>query len=446
IGMSIFYDYFFDRYRREHPRLAIVTASFNENQQLKKCVVFGSGGSSVIWDKTDFPNIENRFPKALHLYDGPPSVQPAHSKMVTFTSPNFAWLESMRKNVGAHRKLYMPVWELTELWDAVEMLNLKISFEELIERYQKLGGVQRNSIETIHTIYDVQVCFQRHISENRVGHRLLHYIPDKGSSFATLKFGSDWIGERIYNQLAVKLRQERANLMKWLDGVGKVSALNGWLFENLVHDKFLAGGQFKYIQLDEQRQDILLTVDPTIGKYERFATNFTLQMAFQNAYQIPKSQTFKSIDSFILLDQTLLLFQITTSVNHPVNCAGLVELFAKLELVDKIKETPSFAKLIFVVPQGMGDSYKQQQLISQNLPLKDLMAADVKCIAGIGPARRKKLHDKNIFTCSHLMAHFEDPEVKHEFELLTKHINRLTLVCDLSYLNMIPQYVLEIEV
>ncbi|CAK4652318.1 unnamed protein product [Aphanomyces euteiches] len=151
--MSIFYDYFFDRYRREHPRLAIVTASFNENQQLKKCVVFGSGGSSVIWDKTDFPNIENRFPKALHLYDGPPSVQPAHSKMVTFTSPNFAWLESMRKNVGAHRKLYMPVWELTELWDAVEMLNLKISFEELIERYQKLGGVQRNCLAETTTAY-----------------------------------------------------------------------------------------------------------------------------------------------------------------------------------------------------------------------------------------------------------------------------------------------------
>ncbi|CAK4078992.1 unnamed protein product, partial [Aphanomyces euteiches] len=141
IGKSTFYDYFFDRYRREHPRLAIVTASFNENQQLKKCVVFGSGGSSVIWDKTDFPNIENRFPKALHLYDGPPSVEPARSKMVTFTSPNFAWLESMRKNIEAHRKLYMPVWELTELSDAVEMLNLKISFEELIERYQTFGGV-----------------------------------------------------------------------------------------------------------------------------------------------------------------------------------------------------------------------------------------------------------------------------------------------------------------
>ncbi|CAK4240286.1 unnamed protein product [Aphanomyces euteiches] len=310
---STFYDYFFDRYRREHPRLAIVTASFNENQQLKKCVVFGSGGSSVIWDKTDFPNIENRFPKALHLYDGPPSVEPARSKMVTFTSPNFAWLESMRKNIEAHRKLYMPVWELTELSDAVEMLNLKISFEELIERYQTFGGVPRyclaetttayqeglndldEAIETIHSIYDVQVCFQRHILENRVGHRLLHYIPDKDPTFATLEFGSDWIGKRIYNQLAVKFRQERAKLMKWLDDAGKASAFNGWLFENLVHDKFLAGGQFKYIQLDEQRQDILLTVDPTIGKYERFATNFTLQMAFQNAYQIPKSQTFKSI-------------------------------------------------------------------------------------------------------------------------------------------------------
>ncbi|CAK4650434.1 unnamed protein product, partial [Aphanomyces euteiches] len=396
IGKSIFYDYFFSRYRNEHPEAIIVTASFNKDRGLMKCVVFGPDGSSMIWDNTDFPNIGKRIPNAIHLYDGPPFVPPADSKMVTFTSPNFGWLDSMRKNVEAHCELYMPVWELGELGDAVKVLNLEISDEELTERYRQFGGVPRyclaksarayrkglidmeQAIEKIKTLEDVQACFEMSVPLNLVVHRLLHYIPEEDPTFATLEFGSDWIGIRVYNQLAVKLSQERAKLMKWLDGAGKASTFNGWLFENLVHEKFLEGDTFKYAQLDEPKQEKSLTINKTMGHYERFATNFTLEMVFQNVYQIPISQTFKSIDSFIHLDHTLLLFQITKSMNHPVDCAGLVELFAKLELVDKIKQNPRFAQLIFVVPQGMGGSYKNQQLISQNLRLEDLMGAGVR--------------------------------------------------------------------
>ncbi|KAH9152498.1 hypothetical protein LEN26_003700, partial [Aphanomyces euteiches] len=213
IGKSIFYDYFFSRYRNEHPEAIIVTASFNKDRQLKDCVVFSPDGSSMIWDNTDFPNIGKRIPNALHLYDGPPSVEPARSKMVTFTSPNFGWLDSMRKN-AAHCELYMPVWELSELGDAVKVLNLEISDEELAERYKQFGGVPRyclaksaryyrkglidmqQAIEKIKTFEDVQACFEMSVPLNLVVHRLLHYIPEEDPTFATLEFGSDWIGIR----------------------------------------------------------------------------------------------------------------------------------------------------------------------------------------------------------------------------------------------------------
>ncbi|CAK4655343.1 unnamed protein product [Aphanomyces euteiches] len=95
----------------------------------------------------------------------------------------------------------------------------------------------------------------------------------------------------------------------------------------------------------------------------------------------------------------------------------------------------------------MRDTYSRQILNSQDVPsMRDLMAADVVTISRIGPVLRQKLNKKNIFTCSDLNHHAQDPEVKYEFELLTKYIARLNLVSDLSYLDMIPQYVLGMPV
>jgi hypothetical protein len=63
--------------------------------------------------------------------------------MVAFTSPSFGWLDLMRKDFVAHCTLFMPAWELGELWDAVQLLQLDLSFEELIKRHQQFGGVPR---------------------------------------------------------------------------------------------------------------------------------------------------------------------------------------------------------------------------------------------------------------------------------------------------------------
>jgi hypothetical protein len=245
----------------------------------------------------------SRNPEAIHLYDGPPSVEPADSKMVAFTSPNFGWLDSMRKNKKGHCKLYMPVWELGELWEAVQLLNLDISLDDLIKRFKQFGGVPRyclithpdeyqealdeleEAIEMIKTFEVVQSCFEKSMPINLVVHRLLYYIPKENPRFATLRFGSDQLGLQIYVRLNIKLSQERAKLIYWLEGAGKASSFYGWLFENLVHENLIKGGNFPYIQLEEQRQMETLSVVPTNGHYQRFASNFTLEMVFQNVYQ-----------------------------------------------------------------------------------------------------------------------------------------------------------------
>ena len=40
IGKSVFYIYFFQRWRRENPSGTIVTASFSSERQMESCVVF----------------------------------------------------------------------------------------------------------------------------------------------------------------------------------------------------------------------------------------------------------------------------------------------------------------------------------------------------------------------------------------------------------------------
>ena len=70
IGKSVFYIYFFQRWRKEHPDSSIVTASFNRERNLKRCLLFDKEHPSGLKCKK-IPDIY----KALHLYDGPPLVE-----------------------------------------------------------------------------------------------------------------------------------------------------------------------------------------------------------------------------------------------------------------------------------------------------------------------------------------------------------------------------------
>jgi hypothetical protein len=64
--------------------------------------------------------------------------------------------------------------------------------------------------------------------------------------------------------------------MHWLEDARKASSFYGWLFENLVYEELIKGGNFPYIQLEEQRQEEMLPVVPTIVHYQRFASTVTL--------------------------------------------------------------------------------------------------------------------------------------------------------------------------
>jgi hypothetical protein len=58
--------------------------------------------------------------------------------MVAFTSPNFSWLDSMRKEFY-HCKLLMPAWNISELLAVNEELELNIDTNEIINRFLSFG-------------------------------------------------------------------------------------------------------------------------------------------------------------------------------------------------------------------------------------------------------------------------------------------------------------------
>jgi hypothetical protein len=372
----------------------------------------------------------------------------------------------MDKN-PAHCELYMPVWTLNELHDAVYWLNLDIDSDDLAKRYKLFGGIPRycltlnsrfydkgvrkllEGVDKIKSFQDIKDCFSMNsLPLGRVVHRLLHYYPESDATNASLKIASNEIGIMIHNVLNTRLSEEREKLRKWLDGVGKGSALSSWLFEGVAHERLLKGGIFSYRELSESVWSTLEIV-PTIGTYERFASDFTLEMVFENIYEIPKSQTFKSIDAFIHNRQLsqILLFQITTSARHPVNSAGLIEVFSKLEILDRVKEGTIAARLIFVVPVGMGEHYTRQDLTHGKSHCTDLANLQVNNIDNIGQRKKRKLEDLGICNCLDLITRHDrgDTRVSFVHAAVQKFKQQLAMLENVSYLERIPQYVMELD-
>ena len=138
IGNSVFYIYFFQRWIKDHPASTIVTASYNKERSLKRCVLFDKEHPSGLKCK-EIPDID----QALHLYDGPPTVEPQDNSMVCFTSHEKSWLNSIVKQMGSQEVLYMPVWSLTELYKANDLLKLKLKTAAIESRYKLFGGAAR---------------------------------------------------------------------------------------------------------------------------------------------------------------------------------------------------------------------------------------------------------------------------------------------------------------
>lgn len=276
IGKSIFYIYFFQRYKRENPNVTIVTASFNKNRELEKCIVF-EGDKHYISKELPFPFIEN----ALHLYDGPPNMKPPDNKMVCFTSPNYGWFDIIRKE-QYHNRLFMPIWTLEELQQANILLGLGINEEVLNERFSYFGGTARlclalnsdyykkalSSMEkrtlTFKSLVYLEKLLHDKCLEEEVKHSIFHYVPVLSEHphfmpfFSKLTFCSDRVSQDIFFNIQNNLEQEEKQFVHFLRYFPEAPTFLGWLFENKCHKSFVEGGQFSFTSLSKNNENIIL--------------------------------------------------------------------------------------------------------------------------------------------------------------------------------------------
>lgn len=135
IGKSVFYIYFFNRFRAENPFRTIVTASFSNDRTPQACSVFHPGDA----DPEQVPPLKY-IPGALYLFDGPPKIEPQGEQMICFTSPNLWWFSNMKK-VAFHSRIIMPPWDEAELQEANSLLGLGLDQVTVSGRYSFFGGI-----------------------------------------------------------------------------------------------------------------------------------------------------------------------------------------------------------------------------------------------------------------------------------------------------------------
>ncbi|KAI3661191.1 hypothetical protein MP638_005628 [Amoeboaphelidium occidentale] len=104
VGKSVFYNYVFRRLREADPEKVIIVATFDK-RQLQEAYIFSKEENGRRLDEAEFDLSATKYPSSVHLYDAAPKVKISElqgSKMITFTSPNASWKNSMRK-VGNHK-------------------------------------------------------------------------------------------------------------------------------------------------------------------------------------------------------------------------------------------------------------------------------------------------------------------------------------------------------
>jgi hypothetical protein len=77
-----------------------------------------------------------------------------------------------------------------------------------------------------------------------------------------------------------------------------------------LQDFYLNHSSFEIRSLADSSRSSIDT-NQTIGEYSRFHKNFLLDDIFKYIYQIPEVPNYPSIDSFIITENAVLMFQIT---------------------------------------------------------------------------------------------------------------------------------------
>lgn len=418
IGKSVFYLYFFEKFKAENRNRKIIMASYSIDRKLEECKVWEKGLIST--HESVPPNQSG----AIYLFDGIPNKLPKNSVAICFSSPDIDWLIKMNKHGALYREIYMPNWTSKEIRIAKNDLQLDLSNETLDYRWHYFGGAVRYTFEAdavtveqqilnvniaitkMQSIGDVLRCFAGTADPKTVVRRLMHYDVKqmRGVFDRRLKPASKYIAYEIQESLNERLDADRKKLMTWLDGHGKPAAFLVWLFEGYAHKKLLEGVNLRMKGLNVQATATLLKLDETVGNYIKLRMA-DMERIFEDAYPNPDSSTLRSVDAYYLTNSGILyLFQMTRNVDHKINAEGILELLEKLGKLDDMDSV----NLVFVVPSDIGERFPEQSFKLLDVFRQDLTDAEVNNLTcdkmpGIKDGMKRKLNEAGLETIGKIL-------------------------------------------
>lgn len=138
-------------------------------------------------------------------------------------------------------------------------------------------------------------------------------------------------------------------------------------------------------------------------------SSLSLSSITRGPYHKPIAKNWESIDAFYLKTKDvpanrkmskeeavewnrahrLLLFHMTVSKNHVANASGIINVVAKLGLMESVANDPTRVALVFVVPKNLVASFKFQNIIIEPV----IGTGNIDTIKGIGKGTAAMLRD-----------------------------------------------------
>ena len=385
IGKSMFYNWFFNKYRSEHPDKIIVCASFDRDRVMQRCVVFELGQNPVR-HCLDIPEIDG----ALYLYDGPPRRVP-RGRMVAFVSPNADWFTFASKQVS-HTRLYMPVWSSEELVEATHCISLSIDAADLTERYDWFGGVPRYCLCSQDFFYDSKTDLLAELADSVVNyesmeanysmkssvlcHRIFHHVPSFVTNdgqkkspypkYTTFTLCSKQIIRELIRLVWLAGHDRRVEFIAMLRGEASLRSFMGFFFEGFCNEVFLTG-MSNTLLFDEYIA--YLCRDPKKPVWKRWWNKSITLKIPHTGYSASPNMRWETVDAYAYNEEGeyLNLFQATLQSRHRITGKGIVKHVKWMEselgiqnLEKKILAKDIKLRFIFLIPENT-ECYSRQE-------------------------------------------------------------------------------------
>jgi hypothetical protein len=257
-------------------------------------------------------------------------------------SPNKLHFKVFEGKLGIS-KLYMPCWEETELLRVIKQYNLSENDFRLL--HNLFNGIPRyifssspadikqsidNIISTI-TTTDLLKYIGTDTVNPETSHKIIKLVPDKNYSAYVVHFSSNYVEDRLPQQLAWREREALVNfVLRSSSNIPSAQSLRGVLFEPLAHEKIANGGSFenviKYAADKNGHEQTEILANIVIPKLEILSVDFTYAQLIstkgpflipKDKYVVPKKVNFDLVDSFCWLTDTILIsFQLTVGQKH----------------------------------------------------------------------------------------------------------------------------------